>query len=213
MLYLGTCPNQPEVAALLDSRRIGLMCQPASNKPRVGWLWAADNGCFNAKWDYDKWVKWLYSTALPRSGCLFAVVPDVVGDHYETLARFEQHRRVVRGARVPLAFVGQDGATVDTTPWDEFDAYFVGGTTKWKGSEVAFRLAQEARRRGKWVHVGRINGGGRFQTWAPFADSCDGTFLAYGPKVNTPRLTAWLDTLEREPSLWVRTMREDTPDA
>lgn len=203
MLYLGTSPCEPDVASLLDTRRIGLMCQPGSNKPRGGWLWAADNGCFAESWREQHWLNWLYQSH-PRVGCLFAVVPDVVADHEATLDRWGQYRSAVEDAHYPLAFVGQDGATVATTPWSEFDCYFVGGTTEWKMGE-AFGLAEEARRLGKWVHVGRVNSNSRYQAWAPFADSCDGTFLAYGPKVNTPRLTAWLDTLEREPSLWGRT--------
>lgn len=200
MLYLGTSPCEPDVASLLDTRRIGLMCQPGSNKPRSGWLWAADNGCFAETWNESRWVDWLYGLR-PRSGCLFGVVPDVVGDHRATLVRFGLYRYVVETARIPIAFVGQDGATAETTPWNEFDAYFVGGTTEWKMGE-AFELAVEARRRGKWVHVGRVNSNARYQAWAPYADSCDGTFLAFGPKTNTPRLTAWLDELERSPSLW-----------
>lgn len=204
MLYLGTSPSEPDVAALLDSRRIGLMCQPRGNRhARTGWLWAADNGCFAETWREDLWLSWL-TEPHPRTGCLFAVVPDVVADHFGTVERFGKYVETVMDARYPVAFVGQDGATIDSTPWAEFDAYFVGGTTEWKMGP-AFEFAAEARQRGKWVHVGRVNSNARYQAWAPYADSCDGTFLAYGPKTNTPRLVEWLDELEREPSLWSTT--------
>lgn len=200
MLYLGTSPAEPDVRLLLDQHRIGLMCQPASNKPKAGWLWAADNGCFAETWDEYKWLNWLYQRH-PRTGCLFAVVPDVVADHEATLERFGKYVDEVRRARYPVAFVGQNGATEATVPWDDFDAFFVGGDTEWKMGD-AFALATTARERGKWVHVGRVNSNARYRAWQPFADSCDGTFLAFGPKVNTPRLTTWLDNAERTPSLW-----------
>lgn len=95
------------------------MCQPGSNHPRVGWLWAAD----------------------------------------------------------------------------------IGGTTEWKLSEHARGLAAEGRDRGLWIHVGRVNSGRRFSSWAPAADSCDGTFLAFGPAANVPRLLEWLDDYEHSPQL------------
>jgi hypothetical protein len=200
MLYLGTSPCEPDVALLLDQHRIGLMCQPGSNKPRVGWLWAADNGCFAEAWRFDRWFKWLRMSH-PRSGCLFAVVPDVVADHEATLKRWAEYAWAVGDAGYPLAFVGQNGATIDTIPWDEFDTFFVGGDDDFKMG-AAFPLAEEARRRGKWVHVGRVNSNIRYRAWQPFADSCDGTLLAFGPKTNLPRITSWLENAERQPTIW-----------
>lgn len=189
------------MAALLNTRRIGLMCQPMSNLPKSGWVWAADNGCFSEKWDEARWLAWL-DKDLPRAGCLFAVVPDVVADHEATVERFDVWHDVVRSRRYPVAFVGQDGADVATVPWDRMDAFFVGGSTEWKMSHHAFDLAHEAKARGKWVHVGRVNSQRRYCRWADHADSCDGTFLAFGPKKNAVRLTGWLDHHEANPSLW-----------
>lgn len=198
MLYLGTSPSEPLVAELLDTHELGLMCQPGSNHPRAGWLWGGDNGCgprsdgtvpeFTPK-KYQRWLDWL-NTSHPRVGCLFAAVPDVVGDHNGTLTRFEQYGHDVERAGWPVAFVGQDGATVPTTPWPYFDCYFVGGSTEWKMSG-AFELAAEARRRGKWVHVGRVNSWRRYQQWMHHADSCDGTLLSYGPAKNIERIKKW----------------------
>lgn len=202
MLYLGTSPCDTNVRALLDSHRIGLMCQPGSNRPRPGWVWAADNGCFAPKWDRDRWLAWIARDDLPRSGCLFATVPDVVADHAATLARFRVYRDVVAGARWPVAFVGQDGADVHGVPWADLDCLFIGGSTAWKLSEVAFGLAREARERGKWVHVGRVNSRSRFAAWAPYADTADGTFLAFGPTVNAARLEQWIDGVHATPTLW-----------
>lgn len=203
MLYLGTCPNQPEVAAMLSAHDLGLMCQPKSNRPRAGWIWAADNGCFAAKWDVASWLRWLDS-GLPRAGCLFATVPDVVADHRATLALWRQYAPMVSERHYPLAFVGQDGATAGNVPWDDLDCWFVGGSTAWKQSEQSYALAVEARERGKWVHVGRVNSLRRLRSWTGLADSADGTFLAYGPKVNQPKVAAWLAAVKAAPSLFGR---------
>jgi len=185
---------------MLDAHELALMCQPKSNTPRPGWIWAADNGCFAAKWDGGKWLRWLDS-GLSRSGCLFATVPDVVADHAATMARWPIYAPMVAALRYPLAFVGQDGATEATVPWAEFDCWFVGGTTEWKQSEESFHLARVARERGKWVHVGRVNSLSRMASWRGHADSCDGTFIAYGPAVNVPKVAQWLATTNSSPSL------------
>jgi len=199
VLYLATSPNQPEVADALNRYRIGLMCQPASNKPRAGWIWAADNGCFSDKWDETKWLRWL-RLPHPRSGCLFATVPDVVGDAVATAERFARYVDTVREAGYPVAFVAQDGLTDDLLPWDDFDCLFVGGSTEFKMGD-AFGWADEARDRGKWVHVGRVNSWSRYKAWASHAHSCDGTFLAFGPRKNLPRLLRWLDRHDESPQL------------
>lgn len=200
VLYLGTSPCEPTVRLMLDEHRIGLMCQPASNAPRAGWLWAADNGCFAKRWDHGKWAAWL-ERDMPRAGCLFAVVPDIVADHEATVERFGKHVETVRALRYPVAFCGQDGATSSGVPWDEFDCLFIGGSTERKLGETARALALEGRERGKWVHVGRVNSNCRFSSWASFADSADGTYLAYGPKTNAPKLQRWIDATRRQPSL------------
>lgn len=200
MLYLATSPAEPAVADALNRMKIGLMCQPASNKPRAGWLWAADNGCFSDKWSEDKWLAWL-GRPHPRAGCLFAVVPDVVGDAEATFERWHRYAPMVREFGYPVAYVGQDGLDCDLFPSDA-DAYFVGGSTSWKMSEDAFDFADEARERGMWVHVGRVNSESRYLAWASHAHSCDGTFLAFGPRTNWPRLEAWIDAHDTSPQLW-----------
>jgi hypothetical protein len=128
------------------------------------------------------------------------VVPDVVADADATLERFHRYRPVVAEAGYPVAFVAQDG--LERVPWPQIDCLFIGGTDAFKGSEWAIAAAAEARQRGKWVHVGRVNGDRRFRAWAPFADSCDGTFLRFAPSQNVPRLARWLDNAENRPTLW-----------
>lgn len=203
MLYLGTSPCDENVADMLNHHKIGLMCQPGSNRPRPGWLWAADNGCFAAKWDEHAWLRWL-DVDHPRAGCLFAVVPDVVADHEGTVERFHQHRASVTERRYPVAFVAQDGATPDNIPWADLDCLFIGGTTEWKMSPAAFSAADAARERGRWVHVGRVNSRSRYRAWADHADSADGTFLAFGPSKNAPKVAGWVEDHWRNPSLFAQ---------
>jgi hypothetical protein len=194
MLWMGTSPNQPEVAAMLDRHEIGLMCQPLSNAPRAGWLWAADNGCFAASFNEDRWRRWLEKPH-PKAGCLLATVPDVVGDHSSTMIRWRKLHSYVQSLRYPVAFVAQDGATVNNVPWSDMDVLFIGGTTSFKQGFGSGLLAKEARNRGKWVHVGRVNSFKRLSYWSELADSADGTFLAFGPQTNSRRVKEWVESL------------------
>lgn len=211
MLYLGTSPSSADVTHALDHHHIGLMCQPASNRPRVGWTWAADNGCFSATWNEARWLRWIDDDRLPRAGCVFAAVPDVVGDPVLTLRRWNRYSERVRDAGFPLAFVVQDGAERDLDwipPFSHFDCLFIGGSTEAKMSELMIELAMYAREHHKWVHVGRVNSWSRFQAWAPFADSCDGTMLAYAPSINLERLRRWRADHEIQPQFRLSALPE-----
>ena len=200
MLYLGTSPYEPMVQEMLRSHEIGLMVGLDSNLPKAGWIWALDNGCFAKTWSEAKW-RYRVSKDLPRSGCLFAVVPDVVGDHQQTLERFRQYSDFVRDQRYPVAFVAQNGADPDVVPWDDFDCLFVGGDNEFKMGSMAFRLAVQARELGKWVHVGRVNSLRRLRLWNPFADSADGTHISFEPSQGSLRVQKWIRTLRTETRL------------
>lgn len=206
MLYLtGSIPKSPEMVAALRANPVGVMMQPGIGYSRdnvATWQWAADNGCFAAKWDAGKWLAWLRRMAgVP--GCLFAVVPDVVGDHAATMARWAEWSPVVRSLGYPLAFVAQNGCGPDDVPWDECDAVFLGGDDTYKLGPDAEAVARRAKALGKWLHMGRVNSLRRLRIAADWGcDSADGTFLAFGPDVNTPRLTGWLMALRDRPSLF-----------
>lgn len=111
-------------------------------------------------------------------------------------------RQAGRELGYPAAFVTQDGCTDALVPWGEIDALFVGGSDRWKLSEASWALVAEANRRGLWTHVGRVNSFARLKACASAgARSADGTFLAFGPDTNWPRLTCWLDSLAVQPPL------------
>jgi len=114
-----------------------------------------------------------------RDGLLWVTIPDVVGDKDATFGLFYEWVNCVGGDYgYPVAFVAQDGLLPEEVPWIEIDALFVGGTDgpQGKRSVEMGALMAEAKRRGKLVHVGRINRK-RGMRWAKShgADSIDGT--------------------------------------
>jgi len=168
-------------------------------------IWAADSGCFAApeKFDPLTYLGFLADRQYATDRCLFVTMPDVVGDAAATLARVRQWPKVIRALGYKPALVAQDGLEFLPVPWDDFDVLFIGGTTTWKLGEHATRLIREAKQRGLWVHVGRVNSLKRLRhaEWQG-ADSADGTFAAFGPDVNIPRMRQWLRAMEAQPMLW-----------
>ncbi len=181
-----------------------------------GVIWAADNGLYAGPgqpprtFRFDRFERLFTSIdAHHLDGCLFAAVPDMPYDADETLRRFEQWYPAFSElgdatTRIPLALVAQNGMEfmLDALPWDQFQVLFLGGDDQWKdGSAGAGRLVAEAKRRGKWVHCGRVNTWTRFKIAHQFGcDSMDGTTLKYGPDINTPILQRWLKRLNPEPT-------------
>lgn len=197
---------------------VGLLLQPGNYRDVAEHypFWAADNGCFTTKqWSLGAYLEMLFHPVLARfaATCLFMVAPDcltvhrdgtVVGDAAATLARYSVWGLNIRLRGFPAALVAQDGleTMLDAVPWDELDVLFIGGSTEWKLSDGARRCVQEARRRGKRTHMGRVNSLRRMRlAQSRGIDTADGTFLKYGPVKNLPRLQRWLDTLRREDAL------------
>lgn len=199
MIWLSGCVRSDLPA------EVGEMCQPISgHDPSGARSWAADTGCFvnPAKFRLPAYLGWL--ATYPATDCLFATAPDVVGDAVATLATSLPVLRLIRDLGYPAALVAQDGLESLPVPWDDFDCLFVGGTTAWKLSEAAYALVAEAKARGKWAHMGRCNSLRRLRAaMIGGYDSADGTFLAFGPDTNLPRVRQWLDALRDQPPLFV----------
>jgi hypothetical protein len=169
------------------------------NRRPAGVAWCADNGCFSSKFNEASWFAFLERNAYAAADCLFAVAPDVVGDAAATLVRSQPWFAKIRALGYPVAFVAQDGIEDTEVPWDEFDALFVGGSTEFKLGDVARAFILEAKARGKYVHVGRVNSRKRFQLFAalevagvPAVDSVDGTYVTFAPRLNIHRLLTWV---------------------
>lgn len=200
MLYLSPLSGELK---MIRHPMLGCMVTPDNDRGVPdGMAWAADNACFaqGGRFDLGRWLRWLERSTHPRGACLFATAPDVVGDAEATLRRSAPVLSVIRELGYPPAYVAQDGFNPGVVPWDAFDALFIGGTTAWKRAERGgYAAIAEGKRRGKWVHVGRVNGG-------PFlanvtlvgADSADGTGLAINPGQNWPRLRRALDRLNAQ---------------
>ena len=197
----------PSTEAIRERMRAGELAWIATPfqgnvRPR-GIRWCADNGCFNdKKFSYDKWWAWLERHAVDSADCVFATAPDVLEDHAATLERSRPWLKRIRQLSYPAAFVAQDGAQIETIPWDEFDVLFIGGSTDWKLGPEARALIAYAKSLGMWVHCGRVNSGRRYRLMATLGvDSADGTFLVRAPDINLPRMQRWLNDWVDRPEL------------
>lgn len=205
MIFLSGAIN----ATVLANPRpdLGLMLSPGMGNnvaPLQFWAHGLDNGCFAQGESFvpGDWLEWLAALRRYRDRTLFAVAPDVVRDAEATFARSVPYLPTIRQLGFPSAFVTQDGCRSDLVPWGQFDCLFVGGSDAWKLSEDSWSLCAEAKRRGIWVHMGRVNSWRRLRACALSAvDSADGTYLAFGPDVNWPKMIGWLDALNTQPSL------------
>lgn len=191
MLYLATTSSR-SVRDAMRSGTLGFVRTPGGGSFVEGAKFCVDNGRFGKGWPgAEKWWEWV--TSHPVEDCLFVVAPDVVGDAEATLAESAEWLPRIRAAGYPAALVAQDGLENLDVPWDEFDCLFIGGTTEWKLSGHARNLIADAKQHGKWVHMGRVNSEQRLRyAHALGCDSADGTFLAFGPDTNLPRLKGWL---------------------
>lgn len=222
MLYLsgGTPPNlRPRVAELgwgyMLGPKAGVRLSLVEGVP-----WAADNGAFSGVWDPAGWASWLAAMVPARDRCLFAVVPDVLGDAHATRALWDEWVAVPRELGYRPAFVAQDGCTSALVPWGGTGALFMGGVDcplcRWrkgkrrgqmpqpacscfKLSEAAFGLVAEARRRGLWTHMGRVNSQRRLRAaYAGGYDSADGTYMRFNPIESLDRIGGYLTRLRRQ---------------
>jgi hypothetical protein len=199
-MYLTGAYRQSQVAQLV-ALGVGVMLQPGSGYARAvepaGFpAWAADNGCFaqGERFKLERFYAWLES--VPRSRLLFAVAPDVFPDAEATLERSRPVLKELRARGYPAAFVAQNDAERGEIPWDEFDCLFLGGETRWKLGAGARALTEQARREGKWVHMGRVNSERRLRYATLIGcDSADGTFLRFrnrGGADGSRDLAGWL---------------------
>jgi hypothetical protein len=180
---------------------VGLMVTPHNRqKVRTGRVWAADNARFATPEKYSDatYLKWL--AAQNNARCLFATAPDVVGDHLATLQLSVPMFAPIRKAGYPVAFVAQNG--FDDAPWELLDALFIGGDDAFKLGPQVPGIVAEAKRRGKWVHMGRVNSFARLKVATVIGcDSVDGNYVAFGPDKNTARLSGWVERIKNQPTL------------
>ena len=165
--------HRPHVGRLLSPRQFSRAYDTAAS----GMPWAADNDCFQGL-DARAYLAMLDAIhGLP--GCRFVVAPDVVADWKATRARFDEWYDALAACWQPIAYVIQDGQPTAEVPWRQIDALFVGGSTEFKCSDQAHDLVREARTRGLWTHMGRVNTARRMtlaKSWG--CHSIDGTSVS-----------------------------------
>lgn len=185
--------------------RLGVMLSPKNHNSvraveAIGLPWGADNGCFRG---FDRLLFRGFLNRLRGARRLrWIVCPDAVGDARATLSLWEEWYAEVRSAG-PVAFVAQDGQETLRLPWRDIECLFLGGTTAWKLSRAAADLAQEARRQGKWLHMGRVNTLKRLRyAWDLGCASVDGScYSRFADKFLLWSLR-YLRRLEAQPQLW-----------
>lgn len=178
----------------------------------------------SAPFDEDKFRKLLDKVAKDpesKAKVKFVVAPDVVGDWRQTVKRSKPWLKEIRDRGFPVAWVAQDGIekNTDQIPWDDFDVLFIGGSTAWKlgfnpidgnplrptdnelqKSGVNYdhaRLIKEAKKRGKKLHIGRVNSWKRAEmaSYGVQAHTMDGNFIGAAPDQNLPKVRSWLESI------------------
>ena len=182
-MLLLTTAGQPQIEQYAHPN-LGRLIQPRhywriEDTGRAGIPWAADNDAFGGFGDEEE-ARWHEMLERIRGvpGCLFAAAPDVVGDALRTTYLYEEYAPLILRYGLPCAYVAQEGlADLGGPPWGSLDALFIGGATdEFKLWEYVEGLVAEARRRGKHVHMGRVNSARRFRYAKSIGcDSVDGT--------------------------------------
>jgi hypothetical protein len=174
---LGLVHAAPTTLERYRMPNLGVLSSPRRYYTDVeGWTWAADNDAFS-NWNEQRFL-WMLHDLVGLPGCVFITAPDIVGNAKATTARFFEWLPVLRETDQPVAYVTQDGLV--EPPWGEFDALFIGGSDEWKMGEENRAIVIEAKRRGLWVHMGRVNGHQRIRyAKAIGCDSFDGTSMSW----------------------------------
>lgn len=164
---------------------------------RAAVKWMLDNGAFTGKWSFRQWLFEMNAFLPYTKNCLGVIVPDVKENWRRTLEQFYSLHCMVERRGYKVAFATQDGQPVDEVPWDKLDTLFIGGSNAHKRGIEAERLALEAKRRGKWVHVGRVNSGSSIVKYWPWADSFDGTTFTKHPTQQVKSIVKGLTLLQK----------------
>ena len=157
---------------------------PATGYARMdGVQWVMDNGSFS-NFEERSFLR-MACVGIADRECLWIAMPDVVGNHGETVHLFDKYCDLLSRMWIPspdlskkACFVLQDGCNINSVPWERITAVFLGGSDKFKMSRIAYLILKEAKRRGKWVHVGRVNTPPRIHYFYEVADSIDGSGIA-----------------------------------
>lgn len=162
-------------------------CGKQTEALEAGCRYMIDNGIFSNLWNERDWLIALINFLPFRDNCLGCIIPDFLyyspirGDWQKTLERFYLYHKAVKRLGFKIAFATQDGQPINLVPWPHIDVLFIGGSNDHKRGLEAETLALEAKRLGKWVHVGRVSSVGSMRKFWGWADSYDGTTFKFAP--------------------------------
>lgn len=183
--------RNPFIGALLEPRGAH---DVAKVPPKM--KMAADNGCFGGL-DVVRFIKML--ERLQGSEALWVACPDAVADAVETRRKFTVWAPIIMEYKLPIAYVLQDGEEIHRIPWDDISCIFIGGSTEWKmGAEVR-DMVEYAKKLGKWVHMGRVNGKERMRYALELGcDSVDGSSFSRFPDTHIPWALEMIEEYAKE---------------
>jgi hypothetical protein len=196
-MLLRATQGEPQMLEFAHAN-LGRLVQPR-HYPRLadtaarGIAWAADNDAFGG-FDAPAAVRFekMLDAIEGIPNCRFVTCPDVVGEAGLTDLLFEEWAPKLHARGFPVAYVLQeDGVEYDPhgIPWGAISALFIGCADDGeKLGERVRSLAAEAKRRGKWVHMGRVNSAKRIRYAREIGcDSIDGTGWMKWRRTNLPR--------------------------
>jgi hypothetical protein len=211
-------------------KTVEAFCQDAALRPHLGFMvtpntgnsikrlcgwgipWCADNAAFKLnRFDKRRFLAMCKKIQGAPTPPVFVNLPDQVGDHECTSYLFDAWYEYLedRGVRLPWGFVLQNGIEDECdVPWERIAAVFVGGDDDFKEDAVVTEvLIPEARRRGKGVHMGRVNGRRRLRlALHADVDSVDGSSLARFSRT-------WIPSSSPTSGPWRRNGASSTPSS
>ena len=176
------------VNRLLPNENLGVLLAPHDWRtlPK-GCVWAADNAAYS-NWDENKFIVMLDKIKKHDHKPIFVACPDVVGDAVETDKRFRYWQPKIKAMGLPVALVLQNGIEWYGVNWNKVDAVFVGGDNDFKLGKYVRYIVPQAKRYGKWVHMGRVNSIKRMAYAKDIGcDSIDGTGFSMFPDTYIPK--------------------------
>lgn len=140
------------------------------------WIpYACDNDAYTAHtlkepWSEERFFEMLEFCKRFPAKPIWVAVPDVVGNRQMTLENWRTYAPRIQAYGWPLAFVVQDGMTIQDIP-GEATILFVGGSTRWK-----WRTAEYWAKNFPRIHIGRVNSESKLWFCHDIgAESIDGT--------------------------------------
>lgn len=173
----------------------GLLTSPKNGNLPIraienGAMWAMDNDAFTGFHSKRFLSKLNRLKGSPH--CLFVVSPDCVGNAALTLDYFWYWQPIIHAMGYPVALALQNGMEGYAMPWGYISAVFIGGDTLFKYTPYVASIAKEAKQRGVWIHMGRVNSHQRIRhAFAIGCDSFDGTGYAIEPERIRKELYWW----------------------